>query len=160
MSGKKVTGSVRELLEGFLADNGFELYNIEYIKEGKDWFLRVFIDRLQDGAEETAVSVGTDDCELVSRYLSDRLDELDPIAQNYYLEVCSPGLDRELLKDADFARFAGRAVTLSLYRARDGRKTIRGTLEGLDDGDIVIRGEDGAVIRTPRAQAAKTRLDF
>ena len=77
---------VAEELAGFLGENGLELYNVEFIKEGKDWFLRVYIDRTDDSSG----GISTDDCEKVSRYLSARLDELDPIEQNYYLEVSSP----------------------------------------------------------------------
>lgn len=137
MAGKKVKDIVAEELEGFLEDNGYELYNVEFVKEGRDWFLRVYID-LPDPDEY----VGTEDCEKVSRYLSQVLDEKDPIAQNYFLEVSSPGLDRQLLKDEDFTRYAGRPVEISLYSAIEGRKKFEGTLKGLEGDEIVIEDED------------------
>ena len=90
----KVTDLVEEIAAPFLEENGLELYHTEFLKEGRDWFLRVYIDK-KEGQEEEYVS--TDDCEKVSRFLSDELDRIDPIEQNYYLEVSSPGLDRELL---------------------------------------------------------------
>ena len=158
MAKKKITEIVSETAAEFLEQNGMELYNSEFVKEGKDWFLRVYIDRLpgEDGREEY---VSTDDCEKVSRFLSAELDRLDPIEQNYYLEVSSPGLDRALLKEKDFKRFCGRMVDISLYKAIDGKKAYQGTLKGLtDDNKIVITDEKGEEIEFPREQVAKARL--
>jgi ribosome maturation factor RimP len=154
MAKKTVTELTKELLADFLPENGYELYNTEFVKEGKDWYLRVYIDKL--GAD--APGVGTDDCEAVSRFLSDRLDDLDPIERNYYLEVSSPGLDRALLRREDFARFAGRAVELRLYRAREGKKLLEGTLVGLEDGVISIDTAEGERIDLSESEAAVTRL--
>ena len=103
--------------------------------------------------------VSTDDCEGVSRFLSSELDRLDPIEQNYYLEVSSPGLDRALIKEKDFIRFSGRMVDISLYKAVDGKKTYQGILKGLtEDNKIVITDENEKEIEFPREQVAKTRL--
>ena len=162
MAKKKITEIVEEITVDFLAEKGLELYNSEFVKEGKDWFLRVYIDRLPkedaDGnVEEEYVS--TDDCESVSRFLSSELDRLDPIEQNYYLEVSSPGLDRALIKEKDFIRFCGRIVDISLYKAVDGKKTYQGVLKGLtEDNKIVITDENEKEIEFPREQVAKTRL--
>ena len=162
MAKKKITEIVEEITADFLAEKGLELYNSEFVKEGKDWFLRVYIDRLPkedaDGnVEEEYVS--TDDCEGVSRFLSSELDRLDPIEQNYYLEVSSPGLDRALLKEKDFIRFCGHMVDISLYKAMDGKKTYQGILKGLtEDNKIVITDENGSEIEFPREQVAKARL--
>lgn len=162
MAKKKITEIVEEITADFLAEKGLELYNSEFVKEGKDWFLRVYIDRLPkedaDGnVEEEYVS--TDDCEGVSRFLSSELDRLDPIEQNYYLEVSSPGLDRALIKEKDFIRFSGRMVNISLYKAVDGKKTYQGILKGLtEDNKIVITDENEKEIEFPREQVAKTRL--
>lgn len=162
MAKKKITEIVEEITADFLAEKGLELYNSEFVKEGKDWFLRVYIDRLPkedaDGnVEEEYVS--TDDCEGVSRFLSSELDRLDPIEQNYYLEVSSPGLDRVLIKEKDFIRFSGRMVDISLYKAVDGKKTYQGILKGLtEDNKIVITDENEKEIEFPREQVAKTRL--
>ena len=162
MAKKKITEIVEEITVDFLAEKGLELYNSEFVKEGKDWFLRVYIDRLPkedaDGnVEEEYVS--TDDCEGVSRFLSSELDRLDPIEQNYYLEVSSPGLDRALIKEKDFIRFSGRMVDISLYKAVDGKKTYQGILKGLtEDNKIVLTDENEKEIEFPREQVAKTRL--
>jgi ribosome maturation factor RimP len=156
MAKKTVTELTREILADFLAENGYELYNTEYVKEGKDRYLRVYVDRI--GADIDAPGIGTDDCERISRFLSDRLDALDPIEQNYWLEVSSPGLDRALLRDEDFVRFAGRQVEIRLYRAIEGRKTLAGTLIGLKDGMIGIDTDDGERVSLPRNEAAVTRL--
>ena len=192
MAKKKITDLIEEITADFLAENGLELYNSEFVKEGRDWFLRVYIDKLppeqtaskaaedgnadgapeQEAAEatggdcksadtETAAKtqyVSTDDCEKVSRFLSAELDRIDPIEQNYYLEVSSPGMDRELLREKDFKRFAGEQVDISLYKAASGRKTYEGKLVGLVDGQIVIIQENGTEIAFPKEQVAKTKL--
>ena len=162
MAKKKITEIVEEITADFLTENGLELYNSEFVKEGKDWFLRVYIDRLpKEGADGNVEEeyVSTDDCESVSRFLSAELDRLDPIEQNYYLEVSSPGLDRALLKEKDFIRFCGHMVDISLYKAIDGKKAFQGTLKGLtDDNKVVITDEKGEEIVFPREQVAKTRL--
>lgn len=162
MAKKKVTEIVGEITADFLAARGLELYNVQFVKEGKDWFLRVYIDRPPqtdaDGSSHEEY-VSTDDCETVSRFLSEELDRLDPIEQNYYLEVSSPGLDRELIKEKDFIRFCGRMVDISLYKAMDGKKTYQGVLKGLTgDNKIVITDGNNKEIEFPREQVAKTRL--
>ena len=162
MAKKKITEIMEEITADFLGQNELELYNSEFVKEGKDWFLRVYIDRLpKEGADGNVEEeyVSTDDCESVSRFLSAELDRLDPIEQNYYLEVSSPGLDRALLKEKDFIRFCGHMVDISLYKAIDGKKAYQGTLKGLtDDNKIVITDEKGEEIEFPREQVAKARL--
>ena len=151
--------SVKELitmeLEEFLEKSGYELYNVEFVKEGKDWFLRVFIDRTQSTEGQ---GISTDDCEKVSKYLSARLDELDPIKQNYYLEVSSPGIDRALIKDSDYVKFAGRFVDVTLYQAMNGRKTIFGKLSGIEDGNLIILDEKENRIDIPMEKVSKTKL--
>lgn len=89
MAGKKVIALTKEILEDFLEENGYRLHNIEFEREAGDWYLRVYI------ARNDEQYVSTDDCELVSRYLSDKLDEVDPIEDAYYLEVSSPGIDAD-----------------------------------------------------------------
>lgn len=131
MAKKKVTQVVEELLADFLEQEGYELYHSEFVKEGSDWFLRVYIDfKPENGAGERYVS--TDDCEKVSRFLSEKLDESDPIEQNYYLEVSSPGMDRPLITPEHYARYVGEEVEIRLYKAIDGVKNIQGTLESFD----------------------------
>ncbi len=155
MSGKKVKDAARELLEGFLDEHSLELFHIEFVKEGRDRYLRVYIDKPQSDEEEY---VSIDDCELVSRYLSQKLDEEDLIEENYFLEVSSPGLDRPLLKDSDYVRYAGRMVDISLYQALDGRKKITGELVSLTDGIVTIIDESENEVRIPMEKISKTKL--
>ena len=95
MAKEKITDIVERELEEFLPQHGYELYLTEYVKEGKDWYLKVYVDKPDGG-------ITVDDCEVVSRWLSDRLDELNPIERNYYLMVSSPGMDRPLVRDEHY----------------------------------------------------------
>lgn len=199
MAKKKITDMIEEISRNYLEQNGLELYNAEFVKEGRDWFLRVYIDKTEAAAEAAKAAiaeraareaaseaaqdadatdasevapggtpdagvplptqyVSTDDCEKVSRFLSAELDRLDPIEQNYYLEVSSPGMDRALLKEKDFVRFAGEIVDISLYKAVDGRKAYQGRLIGMEEDKIIITDEKDNRIEFPREQVAKTRL--
>ena len=161
MAKVKITEIAESVLVDFLAENVLELYNMEFVKEGKDWFLRVYIDK-PAGSEEEYVCI--DECELVSRYLSDKLDELDPIEQNYYLEVSSPGLDRQLITEAHYARYTCKVVEVSLYKAYEGKKNYEGVLLGLADGVLSIeviaqkKGEANMRVDIPFDQVAKTKL--
>ncbi len=155
MAKKKIGEIVAELVQDFLAENNYELYNTEFVKEGRDWFLRVYVDLLD--AEE-GVYISTDDCEKVSRYLSDRLDEEDPIAQNYYLEVSSPGMDRPLLTEEHYRRYEGYLVDVKLYKGIDGTKNITGELKGLNDGIVTIIDEKEKTWELPLEAISKTRL--
>lgn len=141
-------------MDGFLGEHALELFNIEFVKEGRDRYLRVYIDK----PEESGEYVSIDDCELVSRYLSDRLDEMDLIEENYFLEVSSPGLDRPLLKESDYVRYAGRIVDISLYKAVDGKKQISGELISLRDGVVTVEDETGKTVEIPLNQISKTKL--
>ena len=121
MAKKKITDTVEELLADFLEREGYELYDCEFVKEGRDWFLRVYVDRTAEGEY-----IGTEDCEKVSRFLSEKLDEADPIEQNYYLEVSSPGMDRKLMKREHYARYTEVKWRYAFTEALTGRRTYRG----------------------------------
>ncbi len=155
MAKVKIKDLVEDILNPFLSENGLELYNVEFMKEAKDWFLRVYIDK-EEGSEEEYVS--TDDCEKVSRFLSGKLDESDPIEQNYYLEVSSPGMDRTLIKEKDFIRYAGKQVDVNLYQAIDGKKAFTGELVGISNENLVIIDENKKEIEIPMSKVAKTKL--
>jgi ribosome maturation factor RimP len=170
---RNVTARVRELLEDWLPEQGYELWNVEYVKSGRERNLNVYIDRLPAadtgaqggdaaglGAHGDAVrqGIGTDDCEAVSRYLSDRLDADDLIEGNYYLVVSSPGMDRPLLTDAHYARYEGVPVDVSLYKGVDGRKSYSGVLGARTDSELIIFAEDGREVRLPRELVSKVRL--
>ena len=151
----KIKDMVETLTADFLDENGLELYNTEFVKEGKDWFLRVYIDKK---VSETEEYVSTDDCEAVSRFLSEKLDETDPIEQNYYLEVSSPGMDRELVEQKHFDRYRGHLVEVKLYKGVDGKKVYEGELVGLTDGNLTIKDENNNEITFSMEQVAKTNL--
>ncbi len=135
---KKLAELIATWMEAFAGPDGYELSRCEYVKEGQEKYLRVYVDKLAGGEY---VSMSTDDCETVSRFLSDKLDDYDPIKEAYFLEVSSPGLDRELVSDKDFERFRGSLVDVRLYKALDGKKLYTGILKGYADGIITI--EDG-----------------
>lgn len=129
---------ITKLAGSFLEENGLELYYAEYKKEGPEWFLNVFIDKAQDEDEGEKRYISTDDCEKVSRYLSDRLDEEDVYSQKYTLIVSSPGLDRQLRDRKDFERYTGHEVDVKLYGKIDGSKELSGELRGFTDDAVQI----------------------
>ena len=124
-----------QLLEPILTEFGFNLWDIGYVKEGKDYYLRVFIDK------EGGITI--DDCVDVSRRLSDVLDTEDLIEDAYTLEVSSPGLGRKLVKDREFARSIGRDVDVKFYKPVDGSKETTGKLVGFDKDAITIETDKG-----------------
>jgi len=134
MAKKRIEEIVEELALPIVEKNSFELVDIEFVKEGQNWYLRVYIDK--DGG------INIDDCQIVSEELSDRLDEVDPIKQSYFLEVSSPGLDRPLKTERDFEKNKGQKVEIKLYKPIDGKKSFEGELIGLINNKIVIKQDD------------------
>ena len=126
----KITDLVASMAAPIVEGAGCSLWDVEYVREAGEWFLRVYIDK------EGGVSI--DDCEAVSRPLSDQLDEADPIEGSYTFEVSSAGADRVLRKPEHFAQEQGQEVEVKLYRPRDGRKDFVGMLTGYDNGDVTI----------------------
>jgi ribosome maturation factor RimP len=150
MAGKSVVSIVRELLAPVFEEGEIELYDVDFLKEGANWYLRVFIDK------EGGVSIN--DCEAVSRKAEKILDERDPIEQSYILEVSSPGIDRPLRRDSDYSKFKGERVDVRLYKAVDKKKDFTGVLEGLIDDEIVIIGDTGERLSFPKAIVAICKL--
>ncbi len=141
------------LVEPVVENEGLELVDLEYKKEGKRWMLRVFI----DGPE----GISHDECVRVTRALEPVLEEEDPIPHGFILEVSSPGLDRPLKRDRDFERAKGKKVEIKTFAPLlDKKKTLRGTLLGFADKDLRLELEDGSTINIPRDQVAKARLHF
>ena len=130
----------------------FELVDVEYVKEGGNWYLRAYIDK--------PGGITVDDCELVSRALSDLLDEHDFIEDAYILEVSSPGLGRPLKKDKDFARSIGEEVDVKTFRAIQHQKDFTGILKAYDKEKIVLELEGGEEMAFARADIALVRLAF
>ena len=144
-------GRVERFLEPIMQENQFELVDVEWVKEAGTWYLRAYVDK------EGGISV--DDCEVVSRRLSDWLDKEDFISESYILEVSSPGLGRPLKKDKDFARSIGKDVDVKLYRARDKRKDFTGVLKAYDEDTVTIE-EEGKELVFERGEIALIRLAF
>ena len=157
MAKKKVKDTVADLLYGFLEEHGLELFNVEYVKEGKDRYLRVYIDK-PDNPDGSEAYIDIEECELVSRYLSDRLDEEDPVQENYILEVSSPGMDRPLIREKDYVRYAGRLVDVSLYKTYEGRKQFSAVLGGLNEGTVAFKDDNDNVFEIPLEQISKINL--
>ena len=153
MAKKKITEIAAEMMADFLATEGYELYNIEFVKEGKDWFLRVYVD-IASGEGY----IGTEDCEKVSRFLSEKLDEEDPIEQNYYLEVSSPGMDRPLLTKAHYERYVGSEVEIRLYKGKEGTKNIQGVLDSIEGETVTVTDHDNKKWELELAEIAKANL--
>ena len=139
-----------ELLTPVVSGFGFELVDVEYVKEGGTWYLRAYIDK--------PGGITVDDCEAVSRAFSDILDEKDYIADSYVFEVSSPGLGRPLKKEKDFARSLGEEVEIRTYRAIDRQKEFEGILKSYDEETVTIAYEDGGEQTFDRNEIALIRL--
>lgn len=149
----KVTEVVEELTQPIIQELGLELVEIEFVKEGKNWFLRVYIDK------ENGVDI--EDCGIVSERLSEKLDELDPITQNYFLEVSSPGAERPLKKAKDFEKAIGKNVFIKTYEPIDGEKGFEGTLLEYDGQTVKVEMKIKTrkkVIEIPFEKVASARL--
>ena len=141
-----------ELITPIVEANGFELVDVEYVKEGGTWYLRAYIDK-PDG-------IGVNDCEVVSRRLSDILDEKDYIEDSYILEVSSPGLGRPLKKEKDFKRSLGEEVEIRTYRMIDRKKEFTGILKDYDETTVTIEMEDETEKTFEKSEIALIRLAF
>ena len=149
----KVTEVVEELASPIIQELGLELVEIDYVKEGKNWFLRVYID------SDSGVDI--EDCGLVSERLSEKLDSLDPIPHNYFLEVSSPGAERPLKKDKDFEKAIGKNVFIKTYEPIDGEKSFEGTLLEFDGQTLKIEMKIKTrkkTIEIPYEKVANARL--
>ncbi|MBP3313108.1 MAG: ribosome maturation factor RimP [Oscillospiraceae bacterium] len=145
----KITEQVRAFAQPVVESLGCSLWDVEYVREGADWFLRLYIDK------EGGVDIN--DCEAVSRAVDPILDEKDPIPDSYHFEVCSAGLERVLKRPEDFTQFMGSAVLVKLYRPRDGQKEFVGTLSAYNDGAVTIAQGETAV-SFEKSEVALVRL--
>lgn len=145
---KNIAQTVEKLALPIAEQLGLDIWDVEFVKEGTDWFLRVYIDK-PDG-------ITTDDCELFSRTFDPILDEADPIDKSYCFEVSSPGMERSLTKDWHYECLMGEKLKLSLYKAIDGKKEITGKL--IAYGDEITVEVDGAEININKKNCAAVRL--
>lgn len=147
---KSIEATIEEMVAKITDPLNFEIVDVEYVKEAGEYYLRVYIDK--DGG------IALSDCESVSRQLSEVLDVKDPIKDNYFLEVSSPGLDRPLKKDKDFVRYQGRDVEIKLYKPMDGCKQFEGELVGLTEKNNIKLIIDGNEIEFGKKEVALVRL--
>ncbi|MBQ7718551.1 MAG: ribosome maturation factor RimP [Clostridia bacterium] len=148
----KIEEKVYEISVPFAEEAGVEIYDVEYKKEGPDWFLRVFL------YSERGITV--DDCEAVSRKLSDKLDEIDIIDTAYYLEVSSPGIERVLKTARHYETAIGEPITVKLYSAIDGKKNLTGTLDKFENGVIFMTAEDGNHYEIDKEKTSQVKIKF
>ena len=151
MAYSKTEKKVWELAEPITVQEECFIYDVEYVKEGGVWFLRVYIDK--DGG------VSLDECEAVSRALSTVLDEADPIQQNYYLEVSSPGIERKLKTKEHFDRYIGETIDIGLYKAIKKSKQLTGKLISFED-DVITVEVDGESFELPLKETTGVKLHF
>ena len=145
----KITQAVEQFAEPIVTQHGCTLWDVEYVREGGEWFLRLYIDK------EGGVDIS--DCEAISRAVDPILDEKDLIAESYNFEVCSAGIERVLKRPRDFEQFLGSSVSVRLYSARNGAKEHIGLLHSYDDGNVSIE-QNGQIISFEKSEVALVRL--
>lgn len=149
----KVTEQVAQFSRPIVEANGCTLWDVEYVREGTERFLRLYIDK------EGGVSIN--DCEAIARAVDPVLDEADPIAESYHFEVCSAGLERALKRPSDFAQFMDAAVLVKLYRPRNGLKEIPGILRGYEDGRVTVEaGKEMITFEKSEVALVRLRVEF
>ena len=149
----KVTELVTSFAQPIVESFGCTLWDVEYVREGSERFLRLYIDK--DGG------VDIDDCEKIHRAVDPVLDEKDPIPESYHFEVCSAGLERALKRPGDFARFMDSPVTVKLYRPRNGLKEIPAILRGYEDGRITVEaGRQTLTLEKSEVALVRLRVEF
>ena len=141
-----------QLIQPLIDANNFELVDVEFVKEGSDWYLRVYIDK--DGG------ITVDDCELISRAFNEILDREDYISEQYIFEVSSPGLMRPLKKEKDYVRSMGREVEVRLYKAIDRQKEFTGALKAYDADTVTIELDDETLKTFEKGEIALIRQAF
>ena len=149
----KITDQVTGFAKPIVEANGCTLWDVEYVREGSERFLRLYIDK--DGG------VSIDDCEVIARAVDPILDEQDPIAESYHFEVCSAGLERPLKRPGDFEKFMGSPVLVKLYRPRNGLKELPGILRGYQDGTITVEaGQETVTFQKSEVALVRLRVEF
>ena len=149
----KVTELVASFAEPIVKQHGCELWDVEYVREGSEYFLRLYLDK------EGGVDIN--DCEAISRAVDPVLDEKDPIQGSYHFEVCSAGLERALKRPGDFVQFMDSPITVKLYRPRGGLKELPGILRGYEDGKITVEaGKQTITFEKSEVALVRLRVDF
>ncbi|CAM3358747.1 ribosome maturation factor RimP [Marinicrinis lubricantis] len=150
MGQQTIKAKVEQMVQPFLEEHGFELVDIEYVKEGANRFLRIFVDK-EDG-------IDIEDCGRISEFMSAKLDEEDPIPDAYFLEVSSPGAERPLKKPRDFERSIGKYVLVTTYEPIDGQKEFEGTLTAYQADEHLVVKVGKKDIQIPLDKVGNARL--
>ena len=149
----KITEQVTGFAQPIVEQCGCRLWDVEYVREGSERYLRLYIDK--DGG------VDIDDCERVHRAVDPILDEKDPIAESYHFEVCSAGLERVLKRPSDFQQFLGSPILIKLYRPRNGLKEIPATLQAYEDGRLTaLAGKETLTFEKSEVALVRLRVEF
>lgn len=149
--GGNTVNAVWEIAEPIANGLGYELWDVRFEKEGANWYLRIFIDK-EDG-------ISINDCVDMSHAIDKPLDEADPIEQSYCLEVCSPGLERDLKRDAHFEKSIGKKIMVKLIRPVDGQREFKGILESYDNGNFELLLEEGTKLMINKKETSYVKLD-
>lgn len=152
MNRRQIEKMVADITMPIVEKFNYDLVDVEFVKEGPDYFLRIFIDKPN--------GITIDDCQEVSKMISEKLDDLDPIDRSYYLEVSSPGIDRPLKNDRDLKRNVGKEVEIKLYAPLDGKKIYVGNLKDFNDEQIKIETEEKSEFIIPKEKISKINLAF
>ena len=149
----KITEQVASFAQPIVEANGCSLWDVEYVREGSERFLRLYIDK------EGGVNIN--DCEAIARAVDLILDEKDPIPESYHFEVCSAGLERPLKRPGDFEKFMGSPILVKLYRPRNGLKEIPGILRGYDEGKVTVEaGKETITFEKSEVALVRLRVEF
>ena len=149
----KITETVRQFAEPVVQAHGCSLWDVEYVREGADWFLQLYIDK--------PGGVDINDCEAISRAVDPILDEKDPIPGSYHFEVCSAGLERVLKRPSDFQKYLGSPITVKLYRPRNGMKEIPCVLRAYEDGRLTVEaGKETVTFEKSEVALVRLRVEF
>ena len=149
----KVTEQVESFAKPIVESFGCSLWDVEYVREGSERYLRLYIDK--DGG------VDIEDCEKIHRAVDPILDEKDPVPESYHFEVCSAGIERPLKRPGDFERFMNSAVLVKLYRPRNGLKEIPGILRGYEDGRVTVEaGKENITFEKSEVALVRLRVEF
>ena len=149
----KVTDQVTACAQPVVESCGCSLWDVEYVREGSERYLRLYIDK-EGGIDIT-------DCEKIHRAMDPILDEKDPIAESYHFEVCSAGLERALKRPGDFERFMGSPIMVKLYRPKNGLKEFPGILRGYEDGKVTVEaGKETITFEKSEVALVRLRVEF
>lgn len=149
--GGNTVAFVKSIVQPIATEMGLEIWDIRFLKEGSQWYLRIFIDK------EGGVSI--DDCVDLTHAINKPLDEADPIEQAYCLEVSSPGVERELTRPEHFEKYTGEKIMVKTIRPIDGKRDFKGILENYDDGNITFRTEDESGLTFTKKEVSWVKLD-